>query len=117
MKEDEKEKRIVNIFYTKSDTYRSYHVDGIYGGLTPQGNIYMEVFTEKSPIPDDEKYEVDKNEKLISPPLKKNVRQAIQRNVECGLVIDVNTAQSIINWLKDRIKIRLDFEKKEKEKK
>ena len=30
----------IQIHYIKTSSYRTYHVDGAYGGLTPNGNIY-----------------------------------------------------------------------------
>ena len=42
-----KDKKTIEFYYEKSNTYRTYHVDGVFGGLTNTG-IFIDIFTERS---------------------------------------------------------------------
>ena len=41
----------VQFHYIKGNQYRALHVDGAFGGITPNGSIHMAVFNERQPIP------------------------------------------------------------------
>ena len=44
---DEKSKqKVLEFHYIKNQSYRSYYVDGVFGGLTPKGKLSMQFFLE-----------------------------------------------------------------------
>jgi len=94
----EPDKSKIDFHYEKSNLFRVVHVDGAFGGPTPQGKILVSVYSERLPLP-----------KLITQELKpdgslgKEVdrisRGGIFREVEVALMMDRNVAESIRNWL------------------
>ena len=44
--------------YLKTPNYRTYHVDGIYGGLTAQKKIYVELFIQRSVTPQQAEHKI-----------------------------------------------------------
>ena len=48
----------IKVHYIKTNNYRSYHVDGIFGGITPKGNIYCELFVERQVTPQQITYKI-----------------------------------------------------------
>ncbi len=91
------------IHYIKTPSYRTYHVDGAYGGITPNGNIYCEFFIDRNVTPQSILYNI--NEKGgLGKPKKVTGKKGIVREIECGISIDIRTARLLKNWLEDRIK-------------
>lgn len=92
----------INFDYIKSNHFRVIHVDGAHGGIGPKGNmIQMALFSERTAIPQKETYAIDKG-KLGN--LKDSTgRDAIIREVETEVLMDLNTAKALIHWLGDKI--------------
>lgn len=57
----------IQIHYIKTPSYRTYHVDGAYGGLTPSGKIYCEFYVGRNVTPQSIIYGIDKNGRLGTP--------------------------------------------------
>lgn len=99
------EKRRIRFDYIKSNNFRVIHVDGVYGGLSPHGQIGISIWNERWPIPkqvthklkDDMNLGEEIEEELI-------IRNAIVREVEAYLVMDVQIAIVLRDWLDDKIK-------------
>ena len=102
MTKDDIPKEIL-IHYIKTSSYRTYHVDGAYGGLTPQGGIYCEFYVERNVTPKTISYGVD-NKGRLGVPKKTTGKEGFVREIECGIALDVKTARALRNWLDDRLK-------------
>jgi hypothetical protein len=88
--------------YIKTSNYRSYHVDGFYGGLTPKGNLYAELFIERKATPQKEIYKIKAN-KFGPTPDEKEGKEGFIREIEAGLVMDYQTMLALKKWLDERI--------------
>jgi len=84
----------IQIHYIKTPSYRTYHVDGAYGGLTPNGNIYCEFFVERSITPQSITYGIDERGRL-GKPKKRTGKQGFVREIECGISINIRTALAL----------------------
>jgi hypothetical protein len=106
--------KTVDVNYIKTAGYRSYYVDGIFGGVTPTLMIYMELFLQRQVTPQIIEHEVGPEGRL-GKELKRVGKQGIVREIEAGIVMNLETAKILRNWLDDRIK-QLDriIDKKEK---
>lgn len=89
--------------YVKTPSYRTYHVDGIYGGLTPNGNVYCELFIDRNVTPQTVVHELDENGKLSGVPKKKTGKTGYIREIECGIIMDIEAALTMKEWLGDKI--------------
>ena len=99
----EPDKPKIDFHYEKSNLFRVVHVDGALGGPTPQGKILVSVYSERLPLP-----------KVITQELKPDgslggetdrvSRGGIFREVEVALMMDRNVAESIREWLGDKIR-------------
>jgi hypothetical protein len=87
--------------YIKSPLHRVIYVDGFHGGLTPSGKVHMALFNERKPIARSETYRLtpgaalDKLESRIE-------RDAMIREVEASVVMDLERAVALRGWL-DRL--------------
>jgi hypothetical protein len=106
--------------YIKSNFFRVIHVDGAWGSVTPNLNIQMAIFNERRAIP-------KQTVQVINPdgtigeeiPEKRVERDAVVREVEADLVMNLQTAKHIIIWLQQRVaqieKLVTEAQNKEKE--
>jgi hypothetical protein len=88
--------------YLKSNYSRVIHADGAWGGLTPYMNIYMALFSEHPPIPRSIKYKVEHSGTLSE--LSREAPPGITRDIEVEVVLSLEVARSLRNWLDDRLK-------------
>ena len=93
----------IKIHYIKTHSYRTYHVDGAYGGLTPKGNLYCEFFIDRNVTPQTVVHEIDKDGRLGE--VKEKIgKDGFVRQIECGISLDMETAYTLKNWLEEKIK-------------
>jgi hypothetical protein len=101
MSEDE----IVFKYKFKPD-YNPIYVNGAYGGVNSQGEITVNFFFERFPIPYEIKHEfignrpgreIDRN-----PPVKDNM---LLRMVEAGVIMNLKSAKELHRWLGEHISI------------
>ncbi|MCG2713074.1 MAG: hypothetical protein L6416_12240 [Candidatus Omnitrophica bacterium] len=95
-------KREIDIHYLKMSAYRTYHVDGIFGGITPRGKIYCELFIERNVTPQKITHEVLPDNR-VGKETGRDGKQGIVREVECGIILDLDTAISLKDWLDNKI--------------
>jgi hypothetical protein len=89
------------IYFVKGNFYRVIHADGIYGGGSPTvGSIVMTVYSHRIPLP--EKTVNDVSGKEI--PEKRVVKYGIENELEASIVMDLNTAKIMQQWLSSTIK-------------
>jgi hypothetical protein len=98
----EKPKQL-QVHYLKTPNYRSYHVDGIFGGVTPSGYLYMELFLQRWATPKSILHEV-KEDGSLGKELERDSKSGIIREVEAGLTMDLAAAEVIHGWLGEKIK-------------
>lgn len=97
----------VTFKYYFDEDYDPEYVNGAFGGQTPNGELIINFFMDRFPIP----YEVtqcfteedvlDENNMEIIP---KPGDSKIRRVVKTGVVMSPNTAISVFQWLKLRLK-------------
>jgi len=97
----------LDIHYIKSNCYRTFHVDGIFGGVTPGGKIHAATFVERQVLPETVRQKVGSDGKL-GVEISRVTKQGITREIEAGLVMDINMAKTFRDWFDSKIK---EFEK------
>lgn len=90
------------INYIKTNSYRTYHVDGVHGGLTPKLNLYMDLFIDRNVTPKKIEHKIDDEGTLSKGTVVESLEGAV-REIECGLIMDIKTAKSIHKWLGNQI--------------
>lgn len=81
------------------------HVEGAHGGVTPTGKIQIAVFNDRQPIPQQTIHEVASTGKVGDEVKEERItRGGIVREVEAELIIDLDGAKIIHQWLGDKIK-------------
>jgi hypothetical protein len=99
----QKQPSVVKFDYIKSNFFRVIHADGAWGGITPTGHIQVAFWNERPPIPKQLEFEVTP-EGGIGDETKRVGRDAVVREVEVNVVMNLLTAKTFVNWLQDKIK-------------
>ncbi len=99
--------RNIKIRYLKAYDYKASLATGVYGGITANGMINANFFTDRTILPDSQLIEVD--DKGVPIGLPKDQKDGdLLREVQTGILMDVNTAKVIVAWLDSKIE---EFEK------
>jgi hypothetical protein len=96
--------KVIEVHYLKTKNYRTYHVDGIFGGVTPEGNLYMELFLQRTATPRSTEYEIT-NEGYLGAEIfdSRTGKSGIIREIESGLVMSMEVAKTIKGWIDEKI--------------
>ena len=84
--------------YLKAPAFRTIHVDGAIGAMTPQGGIHFALYSERPAIPQQVAYQVRPDgalgdqETVVS-------RGGIVRELEVDAIMSIETAKSLHDWL------------------
>jgi hypothetical protein len=116
MKNSEEKKsfpEIIDVHYLKTSSYRSYYVDGIFGGPTAHGKLYIELFLERSVTPQIIQHKVTA-EGTLGEEIDRIGKKGIIREIEAGLIMDISIAKIFRDWLNGKIEL---YEKLLKEQK
>lgn len=98
----EKTPPTIEFHYLKTPGYRIHHVDGAYGGITPQRNIFLELYCEHNATPLRVEHEISEKG-VLGDERNRDGKSGIVRQIECGAVMDVSTARALRNWLDQKI--------------
>lgn len=95
----------VKFDYLKSNFFRVIQADGVWGGISHRGRIQMGFYSERPAIPQQITHEIDESGRLGSEVEEERVaRDAIIREVEISIVMDLGTAIVFRDWLNAHVK-------------
>lgn len=90
--------------FIKTSDFRDYFVDGVFGGVTPRGYIQMFVYHERGALPRRVFHAVNGDGTITEEIREKRAsRNAIVRDVEANLIMDVQTAKGLLAWLAQKV--------------
>lgn len=99
----------VKFKYVFDKTYNPSYATGAFGGLTPKGDIVVNFFMERQPIPYSEVREVDTNgvlsENFQLEPKQESGQLDIVRFIESGAMMNLETAKELYEWLGQTISL------------
>ncbi len=94
----------VKFHYEKSHLFRIVHVDGAIGGLTPTLDLFISIYNQRAPIPKVTVQKVSPGGQLGDEVIEERVqKEGVFREVEVGLVMNLNVAKALSQWLIDKI--------------
>lgn len=82
------------------------HVDGAFGGISPRGYIQFTMYNERQAIPRITERHLERSEKGaatygVEHPIES--REGFVRELEVGVIMDINTAKKLHAWLGNKI--------------
>lgn len=88
--------------YIKSEFFRVVHANGAWGGLTPQAEIHMVIFSERPAIPDAIVHAITEDGRLGKEIAVKG-EGGVVREYEVDVVLNYVTAKAMQVWLNDQV--------------
>ncbi|MBP8981087.1 MAG: hypothetical protein KBG09_07590 [Syntrophobacterales bacterium] len=92
------DRKQIKFKYVIPDDYRDYHASGVWGGVTPHGEVHIHFFSERHAIPKTEIFEASQDNPhgtLIA----RDIGGDIVRVMQACVVVDMDTAISFRDWL------------------
>lgn len=91
--------------FIKNIDFKTVFGSGFYGGFTPSGHLNVFVYTERVPIPKRISFQInpDPSSPSIGPEIEREGKSGLIREVQFGVLFDVNTAQALSDWLKGKL--------------
>ena len=95
--------------YIFEKDYNPSYTNGAYGGITPKGEIIMNFFLERMPIPYDVVHEFNKDGTLgnvikVFPEADDPEQRMFVRYISSGVIMNLTVAKEIHSWLSECIK-------------
>jgi len=96
----------IKIKYVFSDDYNPVHATGALGGPAPNGDIIVNFFIERMPLPKSQTVSITPEGKLgeILANEPDDYPDTIVRAITAGLILNLNAARSLHEWLGNNIK-------------
>ncbi len=95
----------VETHFIKNNDFRTVQCSGAFGGVTSNGLINMNMYTDRVVIPNTITLEVDEKDGQHLREIGRESKNGIVREVQFGMLIDVNVAKSLVEWINEQIKI------------
>ncbi len=96
----------VRFHYIKSNHFRVVRGDGIFGGLTPKGDISVAFYSERMAIPQQTVQLINPDGTLGDEDLSKRVvKEGIVRELEVDIVMNIEMVRALRAWLETQIKV------------
>ena len=100
--ETKKEKGKIEFKYIFPEDYNPAYANGAYGGLSSKGEIVINFYTERVPLPYSVVNELDEENGVIGDELKrdpKNEHPLMVRFITGGVILSPSSAKTIHEWL------------------
>ncbi len=94
-------KGLPDVRYTKSTSFRVIHCDGAVGAVTPRRFLGMSLYSERVGLPDQGILTVDEDGKVIESLVEH--KREIVREIEATVMLTLDEAESLGNWLLERV--------------
>lgn len=92
----------ITFHHIKSDGFKTVFITGATGGATVNSLINMNLYTDRTVIPSELTFEIDNNVKL-GKEIKRVSKQGVIRDVQVGVLMDLEVAKNLIKFLNDQI--------------
>lgn len=95
-------KQEIDIKYIKSDSYREIYANGVYGGITPRGDLAVDLISEYLERPSRETYKVEEDNRL-GERVKTEGEFAVIRERKATLFMQLNNARTVAEWILSKL--------------
>ena len=96
-------KIFLDIHFLKNNDYRTVFASGVFGGVTPNGLVNINFFTDRAPLPNKITYEIDPQNPSLKKEAEREGRKGFVREVHFGVVLDKETTKLTIAWLTEQL--------------
>lgn len=92
--------------YVFDDSYNPTYVNGAHGGVTPRGELVVNFYLERQPLPNAISHEITANGSIgretdVKPT---DLHRSFVRYISSGVILNQQTAKEIHFWLGEKLK-------------
>lgn len=102
MADETKKPEEIEFFFEFDPTYRIVAANGVWGGITPRGDIQLDFFVERQGVPEIIKHEFTEQGTLGNITDRKPEPRFIRR-LQVGILLSPDKADSIANFIKEKV--------------
>ena len=96
----------VTFKYVVAPGYNPVYINGAHGGVSPRGEIMVNFYIERLPLPDSITHEINPNgtigNETASEPA--DMKTTLVRHIDTGIVLTAENARMFHAWLGERIR-------------
>ncbi len=93
------EKKKIEFQYKMASDYKIYAISGLQGTITPTGDLIINCYKERHPIPENETFEIQENGQLKFLERNPSVSNVIIRDVPFAISVNPMQARAFADWL------------------
>ncbi len=96
----------VTFKYIFNYAYNPSYVNGAHGGLTPRGELVVNFYLERPPLPQEISHEINPNGTIgeVTAEEPADLKSSMVRFIDTGVVLNYESARNIHFWLGERLK-------------
>ena len=96
--------RELKFVYTRASDYRVIAANGVQGGVTGRGDFRFDLFLESAEVPESVTHSITPDG--LGPEIARDpARPDIVREVQIGVVMQVDQAKSFAHWIMERVRL------------
>jgi len=108
MDSDIEEKKAIKFKYIFADEYNPVYANGVFGGVTPAGEIVINFYLERHALPISQSHHIKKdgildNAVFMNEP--DDLTSSMVRFIQNGVVLNLQGAKVVHSWLEKQIKL------------
>jgi len=86
--------------------YNPVYVNGAHGGISPRGELVMNFYLERPPLPESISHEINPNGTIGNQVGEEpeDLNNSLVRYIDSGIVVNYETARNLHFWLGERLK-------------
>lgn len=92
--------------YIYNYSYNPVYVNGAHGGISPRGELVMNFYLERPPLPEEIRHEITQNGIIgeVTAEKPENLSNSMVRFIDSGVVLNYESARNIHHWIGECLK-------------
>lgn len=101
--------KTVEFKYKLASDYKVYSISGLQGSITPAGDLVINCYKERHPLPESETFQIQENGQLDFITREPTATNTIVRDIPFAISINPMQARAFASWLNGKAE---EFEKR-----
>lgn len=99
--------------YIFNYAYNPVYVNGAHGGISPRGELVMNFYLERPPLPEEIKHTINANGTIgeVTSEEPHDLSSSMVRYIDNGVILNYESARNIHYWIGERLKEMEEIEK------
>jgi hypothetical protein len=96
----------INFKYIFNYGYNPVYVNGAQGGISPRGELVMNFYLERLPLPNSISHEINPNGTIGNPTSEEpeDLKNSLVRFIDTGIILNYESTRNLHFWMGERLK-------------